>query len=150
MSCTFWVRNSVADILDFGAGGGGATGDVTLTDADAVAVPPGPVAVSVYVVLLPGKTCRLPLAFTVPMPGSMRIDVASPVTFHRSVAAWPRSIVDGSASNVPTTGRTGLGVSTLASGVGVGGGAGGGTFFLHPAANTLRKIASVTTPILCL
>jgi hypothetical protein len=80
----------------------------------------------------------------------MRIDVASPVTFQRSVAAWPRSIVDGSASKLPTTGRSGFGVSTFAAGGGGGGGVGGGTFFLHPAANTLRKIASVITPNLCL
>jgi hypothetical protein len=54
-------------------------------------------AVSVYVVVSLGYTCRLPRASTVPMP-EIEISVAS-LTVHRSVADWPRSMVLGSAEN---------------------------------------------------
>jgi hypothetical protein len=54
----------------------------------------------------------------------------------RSVDAWPFSMVEGSAANVPITGLAGGagGTSTL----GGGGGGGAGTFFLQPAANKNR------------
>ena len=68
---------------------------VTLTVAVAVAEPPAFVAVSVYVVVLPGNTWRFPVALIEPIAGSMRISVVSPVTFQRSVAACPRSMVAG-------------------------------------------------------
>ena len=50
-----------------------------------VSDPPAPRAVSVYVAVLLGKTCRLPLAGTVPRFWSMEISVAL-ATDQRKVA----------------------------------------------------------------
>jgi hypothetical protein len=50
--------------------GGGGGGGVTLTVVDAVRDPPGPAAVIVYCVLLPGQTCRDPPRSTLPIPWS--------------------------------------------------------------------------------
>jgi hypothetical protein len=110
--------------------------------AEADALPPPELAVSRYVVVLLGKTWRLPLLWTVPNPGSMLTDVAS-FTVQRSVAACPRSMEPGSAENVATVGALGGGASTFASGGGGGGGGAAATgFFLHPAANIIKKTLS--------
>ena len=98
-------------------------------------------------VVAPGNTWRLPDAFTEPIPGSMVMFVVLPDTAHRSVAAWPRSTVDGSASNVETVGACGLGGGVSLT-TGGGGGGATATFFLHPTANKLNVSASVTVPML--
>ncbi len=59
------------------------------------------------------------------------MSVAFP-TDQRSVDAWPRWIVDGSATKVEIDGFGGGGAGC--SGGGGGGGGGGAGFFLHPAA----------------
>jgi hypothetical protein len=60
----------------------------------------------------------------------MATSVALP-TSHRSVADWPRWIVDGSATNWAIDGAAGGGGGGCSIGLG-GGGGGGATFFLHP------------------
>src|SRR5262249_19560720 len=115
---------------------------MTLTGAEGLALPPGPVAVKRYVVVLLGKTWRVPFDCTVPRPGSIETDVAS-VTDQRKVAACPRSIEDGSAVNCATTGAFVVsGAVGGAVGAGGGGGAGlaTGGFFLHPAAAAIIKM----------
>jgi len=73
------------------------------------------------------------------------MSVAS-LTDQRSVAAWPRSTVDGSAANVAIDGLGGGGAGF--SGGGVVGGGGGATFFLHPAAIKKREKPNKIAPIL--
>jgi hypothetical protein len=67
--------------------------------------------------------------------------LSAPVTSHLRDEAWPRSIVAGSAVKNFTIGFAttfGAGASVFAA----GGGAGAGTFFLHPAAKKLRQSAN--------
>lgn len=59
------------------------------------------------------------------------------LTDHRSVEDWPRSIVDGSATNCEIAGFGGGGAG-FGFGGGGGGGGGGGSF-LHPAATRNRE-----------
>jgi hypothetical protein len=54
---------------------------------------------------------------------------------HRSVADWPRSMVDGSATNVEIAGFAGCGLG------GGGGGSGGGGCRRHPATIKNRENA---------
>jgi hypothetical protein len=72
-----------------GGGGGGGGGVATLTVADAVCVPPGPLAVSTYVVELPGDTRELPVACTVPTPWLIDTLETEPVTSHRNTEDSP-------------------------------------------------------------
>jgi hypothetical protein len=133
-----------------GGGGGGALGALTVKVTDPRAsVPPSPLAVSVYRVVSGGLIRRLPLALTVPIP--LSIDTADEFrTSHFNVADCPRSMVEGSTSNVATVGRAGAGgggVDVVAAGG--GGGGGGGTFFLQPAAPSASTAANVRTPNCC-
>jgi hypothetical protein len=100
-------------------------------------------AVKVKVVESFGVTRRLPVFGTVPIPWSMETLVAS-VTDHRSVALWPRSIVDGSAEN-EIVGAGGFGGAGFSTGGGGGGGGGGGAFFLQPPMNIARNTKMQTT-----
>ena len=93
-------------------------------------------------VVLLGKTWRLPVLWTVPSPGSIVTDVAS-LTDQRNVAACPRSIELGSAENWATVGALGGGATGVSFGGGGGGGGAAATgFFLHPAANIIKKTLS--------
>lgn len=69
---------------------------MTVTVACAVDVPPGPVAVSVNVVVSGGVTLAEPLAGRAPRPLSIVMDVAF-VTDHVSVDDWPALTNDGEA-----------------------------------------------------
>lgn len=70
---------------------------VTVTCA--VDVPPGPVAVSVYVVVCAGETDIDPLAACAPIPLSIETDVEFE-TSHVSVDDVPMTIDAGDATNV--------------------------------------------------
>jgi hypothetical protein len=69
---------------------------MTVTVAVLVIVPPGPVTVSVYVVVEAGLTEALPDAGLLPTPLSMEIDVAF-VVDQVSVDDWPALIDVGAA-----------------------------------------------------
>src|SRR5579864_3746375 len=127
---------SSSDFL-VGAAAAVTAGARTVTEAVASFVPPGPLAVSVYVVVEFGYTCRLPLGCAVPTLGSIRMLVAFS-TDHRRVEDWPRSIDPGDAVNEAITGLGGAGALSLD----VGGGGGGGTaaaFFLHAEASRRKQ-----------
>jgi hypothetical protein len=91
--------------------------------------------------VLAGLMRRLPFAGTVPIPLLIATFV-EPVTFHRRIADWPRSILDGSTENSATTGlpEEGVFVGTVAEGAG-GGGGGIGVFLLQ--ADAIRIITTV-------
>ncbi len=71
-------------------------------------------AVNVYVVVLAGEICRLPVDATAPIPGSILTEVA-PFTDHCMTADCPAVIAGGFILNRVMTGAVGVGV-----GVGVG------------------------------
>jgi hypothetical protein len=83
-------------------------GVFTVTVAVLVIVPPGPVAVSVYVVVPDGLTPTEPDVGLLPTPLSIEIVVAF-VEVQVSVEVWPRVIVGGAAENV----AVGAGALTL-------------------------------------
>ena len=70
-----------------------------MTVAVFVTVPPGPVAVSVYVVVEAGLTLAVPDAGLLPTPLSIEIDVAL-VLDQASVEDWPALIDVGDAEKV--------------------------------------------------
>jgi hypothetical protein len=84
-----------------------------------------------------------------PMPLSTVAEVAF-CDDQRSVADWPRSIVDGSTVKLEITGRAGAGGGGAGCCLGAGGGGGAGPFFLHPSATNNSEMVSRTTPILSL
>jgi hypothetical protein len=65
----------------------------------------------------------------------------------RSVADWPRSMLDGSAVKLLMTAREGPGVVDGGVFVTGGGGGGGGGFFLHPAISINNESAMTTAPV---
>lgn len=71
-------------------------GGTTVTMANAERVPPDPLAVSVYVVVLCGRTVVVPVNAIPPMPLSMLAEVALEMA-HESVAASPSPIAAGIA-----------------------------------------------------
>lgn len=69
-----------------------------VTVANAERVPPAPLAVSVYVVVLCGRTSIDPLSGIAPIPLSMLAEVALEMA-HESVAALPSPMIMGEAMN---------------------------------------------------
>ena len=110
---------------------------MTLTDAMSSAVPPGPLAVSVYLVVELGYTCRLPDDCTVPMLGVI-VTLVALATDHLNVEDCPRSIDAGTALNTEMTGFGGGGALSFVTGGGGGGGA-DATFFLQAAAKSRKQ-----------
>jgi hypothetical protein len=82
---------------------GGGSAPVTVTVVFAVDVPPGPVAVSVYVVVAEGCTIFDPDTDWEPMPASIVTLVAFNVS-HERVVLLPAGIEPGLDVNDPMTG----------------------------------------------
>jgi hypothetical protein len=129
----------------------------------AVAEPPVPSAVSLYVVVEDGCTCRLPESATSPIP-SIETSFASRVD-QVSVEVWPAVIDEGLAVKLEMLGRgadgvgvgPGVGPGFPGSGVGVGAAFAAGTCTMtstpdeaeaprRSVARTLRRTAPPASP----
>src|ERR1035441_5268416 len=94
---------------------------------------------------------RFPLGCTVPMPLLIATFV-DPVTFHRRIADWPRSMVDGSTENSAMTGFPGVAGPLLLpfEAAGAGGGGGGiGVFLPQPDAKS-TMLSAIVRAALCM
>ena len=94
-------------VVSGGGGGGGGGAGLTTMVTCFLAVPPQPVAVSVYVRVVPGLTVLEPGVGTPPMSGSIAALVALVTAPQLSVLDWPTVIVLGLTVKNAITGGPG-------------------------------------------